>query len=437
MPHAVHAQAVSSARIAEVGHSLVNTTMPAQLVGIARSLGMGIHMTVQIMNGAPLEWQWNRHDEAQEGWEGPAANPLFTDVYDALPTASPRHDVLVVTERNDIDAVRQWHNADAVAKLWRDRAVAANPNSRLYVYSTWASCCTPYSPDVPTHAAWRTETERLGSVWEAYVDGANALIPSGPKFQIIPGHRAILALYDAVAAGEMPWAGNFTYFMTDGVHLSNAGNYYIALVHYATIYRQSPVGASAGSAAPSHGLSASQERQLQELAWRVVSSYPRSGVSGSETSPPPTAPAPASQLPDLLSSSADTTATVQTEAVAPVDQQPLLPVATVPSSIVGKRIVTTSNLNVRNTSCNTGSTVVKPLGSAGEVIAAETAGCGYQWVKIDFDAGTDGWVLREYVAFSDGTGGVSSSNASIESQIKALYVQLAALLAQLAALTNR
>jgi hypothetical protein len=61
---------------------------------------------------------------------------------------------------------------------------------------------------------------------------------------IIPGNIALGKLYDEYKAGRIPWINSFEAFFSDDVHLNNLGNYYIALVHYATVYKTSPVGTS-------------------------------------------------------------------------------------------------------------------------------------------------------------------------------------------------
>lgn len=265
---------IQSAKIAEVGHSLVNTTMPGYFVDIANKKGKDITLNVQITNGAPLEWQWDHHYEAMQD----SGNPSFMDLRAGLASASPAHDVLVLTERVPLEATIQWHNSEAVAKQWRDLAVQYNPNARIYMYTTWTGYNNEYWPGIPTRAAWRSRTEVDGALFEDLVRDTNALISSGPEFQIIPGHRAMMALYDAIQSGAINWAPNgIDHFFADDIHLNSLGNYYIALVHYATIYKDSPEGVSVPSAL-SGSITATHARQLQEMAWTVVSQYSLSGV---------------------------------------------------------------------------------------------------------------------------------------------------------------
>ena len=64
-----------------------------------------------------------------------------------------------------------------------------------------------------------------------------------------------------------------------------SGNYFVALVHYATIFRRSPVGLTTAVPREYQGRydtapSAEAARVMQEVAWQVVRTDPRSGVSG-------------------------------------------------------------------------------------------------------------------------------------------------------------
>ena len=271
---------VQSAKIAEVGHSLVNEKMPMYLVGVATEMGKQIALSVQIINGAPLEWQWNRHADVENRGQG---NLLFTDLRVGLKSASPPFDVLVITERVDISASLKWHNSPAFSKLWRDLAVQANPSARVFMYTTWTGYANEqYWPGVPTRAAWRTRTQADGELFEKLVRDTNALIRSGPKFMIIPGHRAMMAIYDAIQSGAIDWAtAGINHFFIDDIHLNDLGNYYIALVQYATIYRSSPAGAAVPKTLAA-SLTAAQALQLQQMAWNVVSEYPLSGVTNSD-----------------------------------------------------------------------------------------------------------------------------------------------------------
>jgi hypothetical protein len=60
----------------------------------------------------------------------------------------------------------------------------------------------------------------------------------------------------------------------DDIHSSDLGVYVTSLVHYATLYRRSPVGLPTQV----RGLGDETKQKLQELVWEVVRSEPRTGV---------------------------------------------------------------------------------------------------------------------------------------------------------------
>lgn len=68
-----------------LGHSLVNFDMPAMLSGLATAAGKTMPYDQQIINGAPLHWQWNN-----------AADSQGTPYYEAFPNNA--HDVFIFTE---------------------------------------------------------------------------------------------------------------------------------------------------------------------------------------------------------------------------------------------------------------------------------------------------------------------------------------------------
>ncbi|HEY4490279.1 MAG TPA: PA14 domain-containing protein [Candidatus Paceibacterota bacterium] len=77
---------------------------------------------------------------------------------------------------------------------------------------------------------------------------------------------------------------------------------------------------------------------------------------------------------------------------------------------IGSTITATSNINVRLTPSLLGAKLgVQLLNSFGRIIAGPTAGSGYSWWKIDFNAGVDGWVAGNYIVSAIGTSPASPS----------------------------
>jgi hypothetical protein len=239
--------------------------MPTYLVGIAQTLGRSVALRAQVIGGTSLQDNWNLHSNAETS---ASTNPSFGDVFADLPTASSSYDVFVATELVIPPLPSSGETTNALAN-WRSRVLAAKSDARLYYFSTW-------SGDTD-RATWYTNTGANGTYFEDLIASINSGI-AGPKWSIIPGHVAMKTLYEEIGAGNLPWTGSsgIDYFFADGFHLNNRGNYYVALIQYATIYKASPVGAAVPSDA---GLTGAQATQLQQMAWAVVHAYPYSGAN--------------------------------------------------------------------------------------------------------------------------------------------------------------
>ena len=69
----------------------------------------------------------------------------------------------------------------------------------------------------------------------------------------------------------------------DVIHLNDLGNYLVALTHYATLYHRSPVGLPYRlKRADGTDADAPEEATayaMQQVAWEVVTRYPKTGVA--------------------------------------------------------------------------------------------------------------------------------------------------------------
>jgi chitodextrinase len=121
---------------------------------------------------------------------------------------------------------------------------------------------------------------------------------------------------------------------------------------------------------------------------------------------------------------------------------------------VGSRVITTANLNVRQTASPSGTKFgTQPIGAQGAVIGGPTSARGHTWWNINYDTGADGWSVGDYLstvpatsspAVGMTTGGVQiaaapslpatgvQTNASVITHLKA---QIADFIAELNALT--
>lgn len=257
-----------------VGHSLINHTIPQMMELIARDKGRPIDAFEQIINGSPLSHNWKNHRNAEVSEDGD-----YGDLHEALATRKPAFAHVILTERVAIAECIQWEDTLGYLIKWRNRALQYEPDAQVYFYSTWVGFKEgEYWTDIPDDATWRQRTLADGKLFEATAAqaGVDARSAKGKAIRLVPGHRAMVLLFDELHAGRLPWLGsNIRSVFTDGIHLNAVGHYYIACVMYAAIFNESPEGAT-GRLRGKYGdqlidLNPAQARALQRLAWRAVS----------------------------------------------------------------------------------------------------------------------------------------------------------------------
>ncbi|TVQ41682.1 MAG: hypothetical protein EA370_01410 [Wenzhouxiangella sp.] len=250
-----------------IGHSLVNHHMPTMLEALAQDAGLSYSGGRQIINGANLQWQWNNSHTA-EGMDARLALP------------SGDWDVLVMTEAVPLANHLTWSDTFTFAANFHDLALSANAQTRTYVYETWhcinsglpAGCEWDDNDDIP----WRDRLDQDLSQWQGIADHLNAEF-SGPEVSLVPAGQAMALLYDRALAGEVPGIGHAFDLFSDDIHLTDAGNYFVALVMFATIFQLSPEGLThqIGNqwGTPYDLPSAATVHALQILAWEAVQEY--------------------------------------------------------------------------------------------------------------------------------------------------------------------
>ena len=274
-----------------VGHSLINFNMPRMVDGLAQEAGLSHSSVVQITNGADLRYNWNNSASAQG-----------EDSRQVLPVGD--YEVLVITERVPLRNAMKYAESTTYASNFYNLAVKSHSGARVFLYETWP-CVNSGEPvgcdyDGEDDIAWRTRLDLELSRWESIADAVNAQT-SAPDMQIIPGGQAMAQLYDEISAGAVPGISSIKEVFDDAIHLNDSGWYFIALVHYATIYGKTPIGLST-NLTNQWGKSyktpaAATAQKMQQIAWEVVCGYKRSGVAcGDSDSEVPAAPKPPTNL---------------------------------------------------------------------------------------------------------------------------------------------
>jgi Ca2+-binding RTX toxin-like protein len=261
-----------------VGHSLVGGHQPQMLGDIIADAGASGSAQAQIINGAPLRFNWDNGDSAQIN----ARTLLETGAVEAL----------VVTEGIPLNANFRFNNTSLYASNYYNLAIENNPGTNVYLLETWHSTWsgTELAADIPFKSGgardfipWTERIEQDRTVWEGVLAEVNAQRPDGaPEMLLIPAGQAFRALFLKIEAGKVPGITNIAQFFSDDIHPNDIGHYFVALVEYATIYGEHPGNVPAqlqnrfggNYDAPSEVLA----EYLQDLAWQVVTTYPFSGV---------------------------------------------------------------------------------------------------------------------------------------------------------------
>jgi len=225
---------------------------------IALDAGRGHTWDAQIGNGGAIQAQWDHHREG---------------VYARDEIPSGRYDTIVMTEAIPLMDHYRYSGTVEFAGRFYDMAQEARPGTRVYMYETWHET---------TLSDWRARIDSDRALWETIVDEVNAG-RSGPDMLMIPAGTALGRLVDRIDAGAVPGISSRDQLFHDEIHMSDWGNYFIACVQFATIYRMSPEGLTRNTVnmwdSPFDPPPADAARIMQQIAWEVVSSDPRSGVA--------------------------------------------------------------------------------------------------------------------------------------------------------------
>jgi hypothetical protein len=254
-----------------IGHSLVGRDMPAMLAQLA---GEGHRYDSQLGWGATLKSHWG--DAPVNGFEQENAHPRFRPAREAVDSGV--YDAIVLTEMVEIRDALRYHDSARYLAQFAEAARKARPDVRLYLYETW------HNLDDPEGWLDRLDAD-LPRYWEAGILRPALLQgPESQRIHLIPAGQAMAALVREIEArGGVGNVISSRDLFSDQIHLSDLGTYFVALVHYAALYGDSPEGLPhellRGDGTPATAPAPETARLMQEIAWRVVSSTRLSGVA--------------------------------------------------------------------------------------------------------------------------------------------------------------
>lgn len=261
-----------------IGHSLVNRDMPAMLAQLA---GDGHRYDSQLGWGATLKSHWG--DDPINGFVVENDHPRFRPAHEAVDSGD--YDAIVLTEMVEIESALRYHDSPRYLSLWAREARLARPDVAIYLYEVWHSYDDPHG--------WLERLDRdLGLYWEGgLLRPALARLGPDARIFLIPAGQALAAFTREVEArggiGNVRDRSDLFARQADGtqdfIHLSDLGNYLVALTHYAVLYKKSPVGLpfmlKRADGTPADAPAAQTALEMQKIAWQVARSTRLTGVA--------------------------------------------------------------------------------------------------------------------------------------------------------------
>lgn len=239
-----------------VGHSLFGQKSPPMLEQLLLAQGADQQVVAQIINGAPLRYNWENGATAQG-----------VNARDHL--AQGNVDVVILTEAQPLAEHVKWSDTSGHALNYYQLATRANARAQVYLQETW--------PAGVGSLDWRGNLDAQLALWQGIVSEVNTnRDAASPAMRLIPAGQAMAHLNDAIARGEVPGLVSITALFDDDIHLNDLGHYYVALVQYAVLTGQNPEGLphrlNDPWGKPYSAPSADLAGHLQRVAWAVVTS---------------------------------------------------------------------------------------------------------------------------------------------------------------------
>lgn len=219
-----------------VGHSLFGTTGPDMLDAALSETSAQVEVREQIINGAPLKYNWEKSSEAQG-----------IDARRVLPQGKTTD--LIITEAIPLANHLQWSETDIYAQAFAGLALSGRPDARVFVQEAWHSLKSGTGQAVEfddgADIPWRVRLQEDLADWEGIV----TLLRTGQadaeaRVQLIPAGQALARLDDAISANEISGLTTIADVFDDDIHLNAKGHYFVSMVQYAVLTGASPEGLS-------------------------------------------------------------------------------------------------------------------------------------------------------------------------------------------------
>lgn len=272
----------SSARVFISGHSLTDNPLADHLVSVANGLGgsSAARFNQQIVIGSPIRVRTAGLAQDTASWPGYRTGKnasgsnlnVINELRSPATLGGDRYDTLVITENHRSLEMLQWEDTVRHLRHFHERFIAGNAAGRTFLYESWFDLSDKSNP-----TAWIAHERAQSRTWQCVAARVNtALAAEGRADRItpLPAGAALAHLIERATQGNLAGitqaSTNATVnsLVSDNVHPTALGMYYLSLVTYSAVYQRSPAGAPAPA-----GVSAQAAASLQELAWSFASNF--------------------------------------------------------------------------------------------------------------------------------------------------------------------
>ena len=257
------------------GHSLLDNPLPDFFETIARSKGKTLAWEQQNIPGSPLrirtwgEGAWSGY-RSGKNHHGGTADVLAALSQGPAPSKKTRFDTLIVTERHDILGTIEWENTIGYLRHFHDRLIEQNSSAKSYFYQSWLSI------DRTKPSDWIDYEKNALVAWQCVASKVNFTVEAAnraDRIDVLPAGAGLAHLIESARRGEIDALRGseldiLNAVFRDDVHLTPAGNYFVASLIFAVIYKETPVGA-----ASVRGVSTDLARSLQDISWRIAEKF--------------------------------------------------------------------------------------------------------------------------------------------------------------------
>ena len=290
------------ASVLMVGHSLFGPDNPVMLQDMLRETTPEATVEAQIINGAPLSYNWEHGDSA----EGVNARKRLKSPVDSV----------ILTEAIPLANHLKWSNTEETVTLYYQAAKAANPEAKVYLQETWHSLNSGTGAEIPFDTGadipWRDRLDQDLPRWQAVVDEVNDRVDG--DLRLLPAGQAMARLDDAIRAGTVPGLKDISDVFADDIHPNTTGFYFISLLQFSALTGENPIGLPQqleGRWGRTYRVpSAALAQRLQEIAWAAS----KGEEVRTAALPPDPAPLPRDPILPLLNGSAPIEKAAQTTA---------------------------------------------------------------------------------------------------------------------------